>query len=342
MKTVMYYFSATGNTARAVQAIAERLKAAGQEVWLQPVDQEPAPPHEIPDLTVVAFPIWSWAAPHFILEFVRRMPRASGARAAVFSTGGSFGGQGVGEVERLLRKRGYSVVGSGEAIYPENWVLGFNPPVGEKLKDILATGDEQVARFADSLLSAQPEHFHCAWIHRVWSRAIALLFRTTGRRTLGKMFIADDTCTSCALCETRCPVHSIRMVGTPSRPQWNASCASCYRCINLCPVKAIQISLPLMILQLSLSLGLTVLCWFPLAGLYRQLVACPGFARIGLTAVATGLLLTTLTIVQLTVLSRAFDWLATRMPLRSFFLRNYTHRFGRYRAPGFRLDLSDS
>ena len=86
MNSVIHYFSATGNTARAVQAVGAQLKAAGNEVSFCRVDGDSAPPEAIPDLTVMAFPIWAWAAPHFVLNYVRRLPRAKGARAAVLST----------------------------------------------------------------------------------------------------------------------------------------------------------------------------------------------------------------------------------------------------------------
>ena len=132
MKAVIHFFSGTGNTARAVQAIGARLAGAGYEVAQRDVDGRAEPPAEIPDLTVVAFPIWAWAAPHFVLAYARRLPKAAGARAAVFATCGGFGAQGVGEMERILRRRGYRVVASGEAVYPDNWLLAMNPESGSR------------------------------------------------------------------------------------------------------------------------------------------------------------------------------------------------------------------
>ena len=102
MKVWIHFFSATGNTARAVRLVGEQLEKAGHGVAYFPVKGDSVPPSDIPDLTVVAFPIWSWAAPHFLLNHVKRLPRARGARASVLSTCGGFGAQGVEEVARLL------------------------------------------------------------------------------------------------------------------------------------------------------------------------------------------------------------------------------------------------
>jgi len=316
--------------------MAGRLEDIGQEVWLQPVDGQTPPPCDIPDLTVLAFPIWSWAAPHFILDFARHLPRATGANAAVFATCGGFAGQGIGEMERLLRRLGYRVVGSGVSIYPDNWLLAVNPPEGERLKSALAEGDGQVAQFADSLLSKKPAFFRCAWIHQGWSRVVSWLFRMVGRRFQGHLFIADDACTSCGLCAKMCPVQNIQMAGSPSRPQWKASCAACYRCIQLCPVESIQISVFRLVLQLILSVASMVLGWFVASWLYGQLYSFPGLARISLAVLAAAVLLAILTIFYLTLLNPLLSWLSKRPAMRPVFLRNYTGRFGRYRAPGFR------
>ena len=335
MKTVIHYFSATGNTARAVGILAEQLAAAGHEVVRHVIDGRAAPPPEVPVLTVVAFPILSWAAPHFVLDYARRLPKAAGARAAVLATCGGFGAQGVPEMARRLRRRGYRVAGSGEARYPDNWTLAQRPPAGDKLAQALANGDAATMQFANSILSPEPAMYRCAFGHRLWSRPIARLFRVFGRRFLGKMFIADGRCTSCGRCAATCPVRAIRMEGVPARPRWSAGCAACYRCINLCPVQAVQISVPLMVLHLGLNLALAVGWFFWVGWLYRQVVPLPGAAGFGLAAVWAVAIFAVLTWLQLTAVDALLHALATRTPWRGFFRKNYTHAFGRHRAPGF-------
>lgn len=334
MKAIFHTFSATGNTARAVQVIADRLAADGHDVSIQAVAAGAPVDPEAPELTVVAFPIWAWAAPHFVLAHVRRLPPGRGARSAVFATCGGFGAQGVGEVERRLRRRGYRVVCSGEAVYPDNWTLAMGPPPDKELSAALATGDEQAAQFAENILSAHPTTFACAWGHRLWSRPIALLFRMFGRRFLGKAFIADASCTSCGLCAATCPVGAIRMEGAPARPRWNAACAACYRCINLCPVRAIQVSVARLAIHLGLNLALTGLALGSI-GWLRPRMPLPGAAGLGLAVLAAGAALVLATGLQLTALDALLHGLETRTPLRGFFLKSHTRRFGRYRAPGF-------
>ena len=342
MKAVIHYYSATGNTARAVQIVAARWTEAGYKVSLQSIAGATHPPEETPDLTLVAFPIWSWAAPHFVLDYARRLPQGAGAQAAVLATCGGFGAQGVGEMERILRRRGYRVIASDEAVYPDNWTLAMNPPQGENLQQALARGDEKSIQFANNILSSQPARFHCAWGHLLWSRPIALLFRWCGRRFMGKFFVADEKCTACGQCAAACPARTIRLAGRPARPQWGANCSGCYRCINLCPAQAIQISVPLLAIHLGLNLALTVGWFFWVGWLYHQVVPLPGVMGFGLAALWALAIFIVLTMVQLTAVDAVLHGLATRPGLRGFFARSYTKNFRRYRAPGFSPGAKDA
>lgn len=335
MKAAIHFFSGTGNTARAVGILAARLEAAGWTVARVAIAADGQPAADVPDLTVLAFPIWSWAAPHFVLDYARRLPRAKAVRAAILATCGGFGAQGVGEMARILRRRGYQVVCGGEAVYPDSWTLAVNPPAGTELDAALEKGDEQVAQFADRLLSGSPAIPRCAFFHILWSWPMALLFRTFGRRFMGKFFMADEACTSCGQCAAQCPVRAIRMEGKPPRPRWNAGCAGCYRCINLCPARAIQISIARLAIHLALNLGLTVWWFFWVSWLYRQVVPLPGAYGFGLAILWAGAIFAALTVFQLTAVDGLLQWLAARPALRNVFLRNYTRAFRRYRAPGF-------
>jgi ferredoxin len=327
MRAVIHFFSGTGNTARAVGSVAARLEAAGWDIARQAIADGTEPPAGIPDLTVAAFPIWAWAPPHFALEYVRRLPRGNGAKAAVLATCGGFGAQGVREMERALRRRGYVVAASGEAVYPDNFLLAVDPPMGTDLERALAEGDEAVNLFINKYISARPEKIRCSCVHRLWSWPIARLFRACGRRFLGKFFVADDRCTSCGQCAAACPVGAIRMEGAPARPRWGADCAGCYRCIQLCPARAIQVSVARLAIHLGVNLALTV------GWVWAMVAWCE---RLPLAVAAATAAFAALTVLQLTALDGLLRGLERRPALRRVFTASYTESFGRYRAPGFR------
>jgi Pyruvate/2-oxoacid:ferredoxin oxidoreductase delta subunit len=336
MKAVLHFFSGTGNTARAVAILAARLEAAGWDVARAAIAGGVEPPAGIPDLTAVAFPIWAWAPPQFVLEYVRRLPEGQGAPAAVLATCGAFGAQGVGEMERALRRRGYDVVASGEAVYPDNFLLAVDPPTGIPLDEVLAAGDETTMVFATTIVLGAPTRMACAWGHVLWSWPVARLFRICGRRFLGKFFVADDRCTSCGQCAVACPVQAIRMAGAPARPRWGANCAGCYRCIHLCPAQAIQVSMARLAIHLGVNLALAVGWVGAIGGLRERWAALGGGAAWGLAIATATAAFAALMVLQLTALDGLLREFETRPALRRFFAASYTTSFGRYRAPGFR------
>lgn len=132
------YYSGTGNTYRALGIVAEALRARGYEpAWhnlakgLPPLgadsavaDGAPAYPAE-GDLVLIGFPALGFCAPEPVLRALRGLPRLVGLRAAVLcACGGSaiggkilrgWAGAAVPEIERLLRRKGMTVLASAEA-----------------------------------------------------------------------------------------------------------------------------------------------------------------------------------------------------------------------------------
>ncbi|MCL6458124.1 MAG: 4Fe-4S binding protein [Gorillibacterium sp.] len=97
-----------------------------------------------------------------------------------------------------------------------------------------------------------------------------------GRRFLGKLYIADNSCSGCGACARTCPVSTIRM--SSGKPVWNWQCEGC---MNGCPSESIQTSnarliifgcsnllpvLPTVLLARSLSLSPLLAVFSGLAG----------------------------------------------------------------------------
>jgi ferredoxin len=346
MNTVIHYFTGTGNTGRAVSIIGRMLEQEGHTVTAQFIDALARPPRNIPDLTVIAFPILSWAAPALVKRYVKRMPPGEGARASIFVTrGGSadldkeggFAGQGIEEIEHILSRKGYDVVLSMDAGYPDSWIQAVNPPSGKEAQAIIARGDAATESYAAMLLAGKRSLYRCGCFHTAWSKMMAAVFRLLGRRLLGKTFYADTRCTSCGLCAKSCPAHAVRLVGRGRRPRWGLSCQDCCRCINICPHGAIQCSVPLLSIHLALHAGSIVL-WIVLIR-HAGAFLCAQMAGLFAVPLAVAFALLSgwlLFLLQVTAIDRMLFALSGLPGLRSFFGRSHTRGFSRYRAPGFR------
>jgi polyferredoxin len=119
-------------------------------------------------------------------------------------------------------------------------------------------------------------------------------------------------------------------------PRWKTQCEDCNRCINICPEKAIQVSLPLMLIQITLNLFLSI--WFIKAVLdYASLliVGIPWLkALVDIPLVFLAMYLAVW--VSLVPLDAVFRWLMKISSVRTYFTKSFTKSFRRYSAPGFR------
>ncbi len=239
------YFSATGNTERAVAILVDELRGRGHRVETVRLNRDTEPLAGAPDRLLVAFPTVSWVPPVLVQRFVRRLPsgkRADGSRtrAAVFTADGGGCLQAPAQMRRMLERRGYEVFLSGRGSYPDNWLQFVPGPGEERKKKMIAAGEEMTRDFARRLIAEEPFRYRVAFVHQAWSRLVGSLFSLFGRRFMGKMFFADGDCSSCRLCAKSCPVGAIVMADRKrAKPFWKANCESCNRCINICPEQAI-------------------------------------------------------------------------------------------------------
>jgi NAD-dependent dihydropyrimidine dehydrogenase PreA subunit/flavodoxin len=341
--TLIHYFTGTGNTAHAVNLMKKRLEDAGHLVTIIQVSQGINPPTDQYEYHIVAFPILSWAAPTLMKKYLKRMPVTENGKVAILAINGAvvvkgklvdgFTGQGLEEAESLLKRKGYDVFLTGNASFPDNWTQMTNPCSKEDSAIIISSGEKSVHFFLDEFLNGKRNLFRCGGFHKVWSTLIAWLFGRIGRKVLGTFYIADEHCTGCAFCAKTCPVQTIEM--KKDLPFWKTRCEDCNRCINICPEKAIQVSMPLLIIQLSLNLVLTILSIYIVVWFTSGVLSLSGFWELLINIVLIPFSIWLGYQITLYPLASLFGWLMQKPRLRPFFSKSFTKNFRRYHAPGY-------
>jgi ferredoxin len=350
-----HYFSATGNTERAVRRCADRLQNLGHTVNLVPITREalgrlPAAHHTA--VHVICFPVLGFGPPDLVKRYIRRLSRTviheTGLRAAVFATWGGHPFQAMEEARRMLRRRGFAILSSGGARYPFNWTQMISAAGEAEQAAELAAGDAMAdawAEWLDSQLlqdkapldrAAPPARLKAVGMFRVGPPGLAVsglvqaLFTSVGRRFLGSFFVADRRCTGCGLCAQRCPAATISLKS--GRPSWGANCLGCNRCINICPVRSVQLSLPLFILQVGLN-GAALMFIIQNIGRLVDLTGLPEPLHTLVAAGGAAALFALACLVQLWPFNRLLNLLGRRRFLVGFFGLSWTKGFRRYHAP---------
>lgn len=345
MKTSrIHYFTGTGNTARAVRLISDRLKASGYEVSVVEVHKGYTPSIFPVDLNIVAFPVLSWAAPAMMLQYLRQMPAGNNTPLAVLAVNGAtlfkgkitagYTGQALEQVERMMKRKGYDIQVTANASYPENWTQMTNPCDDETNHLILPEGDRNTLDFCNKVLTGQQSLYRCGFLNKLWSGTIAYLFIHIGRKVLGTMYIADERCNACGLCVQTCPAKTIVM--DKDRPRWKTRCEDCNRCINVCPEKAVQVSIPMMLTQIGLNIFMTV--WFSscFMDFFDSLLIGLPLVRIltDVASIVAGIALAAW--FNLVPINALFNWLQRSPKIRRYLTNSFTRSFRRYLAPGYK------
>ncbi|HEX3048359.1 MAG TPA: EFR1 family ferrodoxin [Bacillota bacterium] len=333
-KVFIHYFSGTGNTKRAVDIITGELEKNGYQVTRFLMGKGLPEITESAEYQIFAFPVLAFAPPVLVKKYLRQLPGGFGKKAAVFST---YGGNPVGAlqaVERMLRRKKFEVFLTGGACYPENWTQMINPPQDAEAQTIISAGDQTARDFAAVFLAGGRKIYSSGPIGNLITGVVGFLFGLIGRQFLGKTYIADSQCNQCQICVKTCPVQTIRMRGMgDKKPYWGFRCEDCGRCINLCPRKAIQISIPRLILHTLLNI-LVIWTAFSVAGFLANAVP-GGFRVIGWVLGLAGTVVAGLWI-QFTVIDWIFFILEQIPGVGRFFTWSFTKKFRRYLAPGFK------
>jgi ferredoxin len=177
----------------------------------------------------------------------------------------------------MLALKGAKVVGITGVDMPSNWTAVHPGMQPANVEDIIERARKRVDAFAQTVLDGGT--LYRGWMSLLFGLLLApvsLGYMLLGRPLLGKLFLADERCTSCGVCVKSCPFSAIRMMGSPKpRPYWTWRCESCMRCMNVCPERAVQAWQPGLIglFLLASTLGVPVGIALAVAGIPRGGVA---------------------------------------------------------------------
>ncbi len=228
---MIYYFSTTGNSQWVAEALArETGDRAGSITELVKRGEIP-PPVRSGEVLGIVFPVYAWAPPRFVVDFVRRLEVEPGAFVYAVATMGEFAGDAV----RLLGKSialdsGYTVK------MPANYILMYNRESDKSIAAKIAEARKLIPQIGEGIRAKRREfRLRRGPCPALISALVAPLFSRFAR---DRKFAADNRCTGCGLCVKLCPLDNITLEN--GRPVWHGDCMQCVACIQNCPARAID------------------------------------------------------------------------------------------------------
>jgi flavodoxin/ferredoxin len=266
MKSIVIYFSQTGNTKKIAGAIQTGIgESAGQcdLARLQDVDTADLAPY---DLVGLGAPVWHRREPANVMNFIEyTMNAMEGRHGFAFCTHGLLPGRFLARVVPMMTQKGFTVVGW------KNWYCSVTMP--EKPKPYFTDGHpdeidlEEARRFGrkmaersrkiyagdtllvpalprgreyDELYPGRGQSWQLKKGPRAGAPPKARLLEQTGLRSFDFRFNREKCLyPRCTICIDNCPTNSIDMTEEP--PLQRKRCDRCWHCEQLCPTGAIEV-----------------------------------------------------------------------------------------------------
>jgi Pyruvate/2-oxoacid:ferredoxin oxidoreductase delta subunit/flavodoxin len=237
MKTIIYYFTGTGNSLHVAKDLAQELG----DCDLIPIPKALKNRIGSSDAVCVGFvfPVYSWGLPRIAVEFVKQLAVKPSVYYFGLATFGGSGGLTIKQLDSLLKEKGAGLSAGWMVQMPGNYTPLYGAPkqkTQEKYFNRAAARVKEIAAIIRNRKTTPLEKGNFL-VNLIGSKIFYSLFNGA-LRTADKKYYADEKCDSCRICATVCPVDNI--IITEGKPVWQHHCEQCLACLQWCPQEAIQ------------------------------------------------------------------------------------------------------
>jgi len=238
MKTIIYYFTGTGNTL----AVARQLATELGNTELIPMPKLMDQPDIVADADAVgiAFPVYYLTLPGLVREFVQKLRFSGSPYIFGIATCGERPGHALFSLKSLLEEKGTMLSAGFVLVMPENYIgpvdlMGDAPRCEEKYAGAKRRMPAIAAAIRERKNSV-PEGLNSLFLR--FGSCLSSIIMTSVYNTPRRLR-ATAACNRCGTCGRICPTANITV--TDDGVSWGGNCTQCYACIHWCPQKAIEI-----------------------------------------------------------------------------------------------------
>lgn len=252
---MIFYFSGCGNSKHVAETVA-----AGLNDTLTFIPE--AARENRYDYTLAegerlgfVFPIYSWAPPKLVLDFVEKMTvkvpelvpePVEGREGPTFKPYVYFActcGDNCGHTEKVFRKaiedKGWALSACFSLQMPETYIgmPGFKLDTDENAKRKIEAADKAMQEYIPRL--QKKESFSKMIVGGLaWLKSHVVNPGFNRFATDDSKYHVTEACIHCGKCVKVCPLQNITLEN--GKPTWHGHCTICMACYHHCPVNAIQ------------------------------------------------------------------------------------------------------
>jgi len=236
MKSVIYYFSGTGNSLDIARKISTTLEAPTEIISIAHLYKAPDI-QEHSDIVGFVFPNYLGDAPWLVKEFVKKLNFSNTPYIYAVTTCNGHPKDCLAIFQALLKTCSQTLAFAEVVLMPGNAKIS-SPEVNTKrlsasAETCLAIANKVNARVTEAITASQ----------KLSERKIL----GSPRKKLDIVFShfrVSAACNKCGTCRKICPMCNIKLQN--GRPMWGNECATCLACFHWCPKNAITFWFPIL------------------------------------------------------------------------------------------------
>ena len=238
MKTVIYYFTGTGNSLAAARRIAASLGDT-EIVPIASLADTPGPVTPDAGRVGIVCPVYDCGVPVMVAEFAGRLDLSGANYTFAVVTMGGIGVSALHQIDGIVReRRGRGLDAAFSVRMPGNFPPLMRSVAAEKCDKVLGKADERLGEIAEAIGSGRLVSPGFAPISRLVN-ALSYGALAKSAHDAADVFSVSDACTGCGTCARVCPAGNLTLAD--GRPVWGRRCELCCACLHFCPTEAIQL-----------------------------------------------------------------------------------------------------
>lgn len=240
MKTLIYYFTGTGNSLAVSRMLQEKIA----DTELLPIagllqkNEKITVPAGV--RAGVVCPMYCGGLPNIVVKFFEQADFSQVSYLfTIITTGGKSNGNPLKTTRILAEKAGHALYGSWWIQMPDNYIPLEGAIPQEKQTAIFTAAQEKVSGIVQSV-EAGKQYLEKEKFFGKIMRALGYNPFMKRMPKFDTKFTVGDACIKCHSCIRVCPVNNI-VVGENDLPSWQIHrCEGCLACLQFCPKQAIS------------------------------------------------------------------------------------------------------
>lgn len=235
MKTVIFYFSGTGNCLKVARDLAQAL---GDTQVKSIPKLDPGQDLSAFGRVGIVYPVYMFGLPLIVADFIGKLKITPEQYVFTVATYGGKSGSAPVQVARLFGQKGICLCGQFGIKMPGNYTPLYGALPAEKQQELFRKEQESIEIITSIIRAGKEQAAKKDFFLFVWLSG--LLYNACSPKIpfLDKKFWSSQRCNSCGVCVRACPVGNIEL--SEGKPKWLHRCQQCMACLQWCPQEAIE------------------------------------------------------------------------------------------------------